>query len=86
MYGRRVHQAVIAAGVRVSGATVHLVEDEYDTGRILAQWPVPVLADDTPEELAARVLQAEHLLLPSVVEALVRGEDPAMVSWNPRHI
>lgn len=86
MYGPRVHQAVIAAGVRVSGATVHLVDDEYDTGRILAQWPVPVLPDDTPEELAARVLQAEHLLLPNVVDALVRGEDPAMVSWNPQHI
>jgi phosphoribosylglycinamide formyltransferase 1 len=73
MYGAHVHRAVIAAGARVSGATVHLVDERYDEGRILAQWPVPVLPDDTPESLAARVLRVEHLLLPMVVEALVRG-------------
>lgn len=84
MYGARVHEAVLAAGVRVSGATVHLVDDEYDSGRILAQWPVPVLRDDTPAKLAARVLQAEHRLLPAVVAVLARGEDPATASWLPR--
>ena len=83
MYGLHVHRAVLAAGARVSGATVHLVDDEYDTGRILAQWPVPVLPSDTPEILAARVLLAEHRLLPAVVEAMVRGEDPSGASWAP---
>lgn len=83
MYGARVHEAVLAAGVRVSGATVHFVEDEYDSGRILAQWPVPVLRGDTPAELAARVLQAEHRILPAVVAALAQGEDPATASWLP---
>jgi len=72
MYGRRVHEAVLAAGARVSGPTVHLVDERYDHGRILAQWPVPVLPDDTPERLAARVLDAEHRLLPAVVRAWAR--------------
>lgn len=72
MYGLRVHRAVIEAGVRVSGATVHLVDERYDEGAIIAQWPVPVLAGDTPETLAARVLPVEHVLLPAAVEALAR--------------
>jgi formyltetrahydrofolate-dependent phosphoribosylglycinamide formyltransferase len=67
MYGRRVHEAVLASGARVSGATVHLVDEEYDRGEILAQARVPVLPGDTPETLAARVLEAEHRLLPAVV-------------------
>lgn len=71
MYGIRVHRAVLESGARVSGATVHLVDDEYDRGRILAQWPVPVLEGDLPETLAARVLKVEHLLLPMTLEALV---------------
>ncbi|MEX0890946.1 MAG: phosphoribosylglycinamide formyltransferase [Gemmatimonadota bacterium] len=70
MYGRRVHEAVLAAGCTVSGATVHLVDERYDEGRPLAQWPVPVLPDDTPERLAARVLAVEHRLYPAVVAAL----------------
>ena len=73
MYGPRVHQAVLAAGDTMSGPTVHLVDEEYDRGRILAQWPVPVVAGDTPETLAARVLEAEHVLLPVVVEGLAAG-------------
>lgn len=73
MYGMRVHRAVIESGVRVSGATVHLVDERYDEGPILAQWPVPVFPDDTPERLAARVLRVEHLLLPAAVEAFARG-------------
>ncbi|MDQ3555430.1 MAG: phosphoribosylglycinamide formyltransferase [Gemmatimonadota bacterium] len=72
MYGMHVHRAVLASGARVSGATVHRVGDAYDSGPILAQWPVPVLPDDTPERLAARVLAVEHRLLPGVVEALCR--------------
>jgi phosphoribosylglycinamide formyltransferase-1 len=62
-----VHEAVLASGARVSGATVHLVDEEYDRGEILAQARVPVLPGDTPETLAARVLEAEHRLLPAVV-------------------
>lgn len=67
MYGHHVHEAVIRAGVPESGATVHLVDEEYDRGAILAQARVPVLPGDTPEALAARVLEAEHRLLPQVV-------------------
>lgn len=83
MYGIRVHRAVLASGARISGATVHMVNEEYDAGQILAQWPVPVLPDDSPEMLAARVLAAEHRLLPAVVAAIGRGEDPADASWIP---
>ena len=73
MYGARVHRAVLAAGARVSGPTVHFVDEHYDRGAIVAQWPVPVSALDTPETLAARVLRAEHALLPRVVQALAAG-------------
>jgi phosphoribosylglycinamide formyltransferase-1 len=73
MYGMRVHRAVIESGARVSGATVHFVDEKYDEGAIIAQWPVPVLPDDTPESLAARVLAVEHRILPLAVEALARG-------------
>ncbi len=62
MYGMNVHQAVIRSGAKVSGATVHIVNAEYDTGRIIAQRIVPVRADDTAETLAARVLRVEHAL------------------------
>jgi phosphoribosylglycinamide formyltransferase 1 len=67
LYGRRVHEAVLAYGVRWSGATVHLVDEEYDTGPIVLQEPVPVHRDDTPASLAARILQVEHRLLPEAV-------------------
>jgi phosphoribosylglycinamide formyltransferase 1 len=70
MYGARVHRAVLEAGVRVTGVTVHLVDEAYDEGAIVAQWPVPVLDGDTPESLAARVLAVEHRVLPLAVEAL----------------
>jgi formyltetrahydrofolate-dependent phosphoribosylglycinamide formyltransferase len=75
MYGIRVHRAVLEAGVRVTGATVHLVDERYDEGSILAQWPVPVLPGDSPETLAERVLRVEHLLLPAAVEAFASGGD-----------
>lgn len=78
MYGRHVHAAVLASGAAVSGATVHYVDDEYDHGPIIAQWPVPVRPDDTPDSLAARVLEVEHRLLPSVVLALTRRGAPAV--------
>lgn len=67
MYGMHVHEAVLAAGGTESGATVHLVDADYDTGRTIAQERVPVLPDDTAETLAARVLEAEHRLLPRTV-------------------
>ena len=70
MYGKHVHAAVLAAGARISGATVHFVDEVYDRGAIIAQWPVPVFEEDSPDTLAARVLRVEHTLLPRVVELL----------------
>ena len=67
MYGIHVHEAVLAAHETVSGATVHLVDEEYDRGPVLLQRTVPVLPEDTPETLAARVLVAEHQLLPDAI-------------------
>ncbi|WJX16510.1 Phosphoribosylglycinamide formyltransferase (GART) [Trifolium repens] len=69
-YGMKVHKAVIASGARFSGPTIHFVDEHYDTGRILAQRVVPVFANDTAEELAARVLREEHKLYVEVAEAL----------------
>lgn len=76
MYGRRVHEAVLASGAKESGPTVHLVDEVYDRGAILAQRRVPVLPADTPERLAARVLEEEHRLLPDVVLAAARAGQP----------
>lgn len=76
MYGRHVHEAVLASGVHESGATVHLVDEVYDRGAVLAQRRVPVLPDDTPERLAARVLELEHRLLPAVVLAAAAAGQP----------
>lgn len=70
MFGERVHAAVLAAGTTISGATVHFVDEAYDRGPIIAQWPVPVAPNDTPASLGARVLAVEHLLYPRVVQAL----------------
>ncbi|HEV8613835.1 MAG TPA: phosphoribosylglycinamide formyltransferase [Gemmatimonadales bacterium] len=76
MYGRRVHEAVLAAGDAVSGASVHLVTEAYDQGAILGQATVPVRPDDTPDTLAARVLEVEHRLLPAAVLAAARAGRP----------
>jgi phosphoribosylglycinamide formyltransferase-1 len=76
MYGHRVHEAVLASGESVSGATVHLVTEEYDRGAILGQAEVPVLPGDTPDELAARVLAVEHRLLPAAVLAAAAAGRP----------
>ncbi len=73
MYGLRVHQAVLDAGVKVTGVTAHFVDEEYDRGTIIAQWPVPVLDGDDAHTLAARVLRVEHRLFPPVVDALAAG-------------
>ncbi len=72
MYGLKVHTAVIEAGESESGATVHFVDEGADTGQIIRQVKVPVLAGDTPESLQARVLEQEHILLPSVVAELCK--------------
>lgn len=67
MYGRKVHEAVIASGAKVSGCTVHFIDEEYDKGRIICQATVPVLPSDTPETLAARVRAQEHFIYPKAV-------------------
>ena len=72
MYGAKVHAAVLASGATESGATVHFVDEEFDRGPIIAQERVPVRQGDTPETLAARVLDAEHRLLTTVVLDLAR--------------
>jgi phosphoribosylglycinamide formyltransferase-1 len=71
--GLDTHARALAAGVRFSGCTVHLVRPETDSGPILAQAVVPVAPDDTPETLAARVLAAEHRLYPLAVRWLAEG-------------
>lgn len=73
MYGRRVHEAVLEAGVSETGVTVHLVDEEYDRGPIVAQRRVPVRPGDDAARLAARVLEQEHRLLPDVVAAVADG-------------
>jgi phosphoribosylglycinamide formyltransferase-1 len=74
MYGIHVHEAVLAAGDRESGATVHLVDEQYDTGPVLAQARVPVHECDTPESLQARVLQQEHALFAKTLQKIATGE------------
>jgi phosphoribosylglycinamide formyltransferase-1 len=74
MYGRRVHEEVLAAGDRVTGVTVHLADEEYDRGPILAQREVPVVRGDTVDSLAARVLEAEHVLYVETLTRIAHGE------------
>lgn len=73
MYGVNVHRSVLQKGVRVTGVTVHFVTDEYDSGPIIAQAPVFVKSDDTPDTLAKRVLKKEHSILKQAVKALALG-------------
>ena len=73
-YGLRVHKAAIEYGVKISGATVHFVEADVDGGAIIMQRSVPVLADDTPETLQARILKEEHVMLPECVKLLCEGK------------
>jgi formyltetrahydrofolate-dependent phosphoribosylglycinamide formyltransferase len=72
-YGHRVHEAVLEAGVKVSGATVHFADAEYDHGPIILQEAVPVRDDDTPESLAARVQAAERRLVPEAIRLIAEG-------------
>jgi len=73
-YGLHVHEAAIAHGVKLSGATVHFVSAEVDGGAILMQRAVPVEPDDTPELLQQRVLKVEHEMLPACVKLLCEGK------------
>jgi phosphoribosylglycinamide formyltransferase 1 len=85
-YGSRVHEAALARGVRVSGCTVHFVDDEYDHGPILVQRSVPVEPGDTPESLAARVFAAECQAYPEAIRLLASGQarwDAGQVVWSP---
>jgi phosphoribosylglycinamide formyltransferase-1 len=73
MFGHHVHEAVLAYGAKLSGVTVHFVDEEYDHGPIILQEPVPVLDGDTPDTLAARVLKVEHASYWRAIEAIARG-------------
>jgi len=73
MFGLHVHESVLASGDSETGVTIHLVDCEYDKGRILAQEKVPVEADDTPEVLAARVLTLEHQLYSATLQGVIEG-------------
>ena len=73
MYGTHVHRAVLAAGCFITGPTIHYVDEKYDEGRIVAQWPVPVLQGDSPDTLAARVLRVEHILYPAALARVARA-------------
>lgn len=74
MYGHHVHEAVIASGMKISGATVHFVNEEYDRGAILLQKTVDVQKDDTAETLAAKVLAIEHEIFPRAVKAFTENK------------
>lgn len=80
MYGRHVHEAVIASGAKVSGATVHLVDEEYDRGPIILQKSVDVAMDDDAESLAAKVLVVEHEIYPLALKAF--AEDRVVFKGN----
>lgn len=73
MYGHHVHEAVLASGARLTGPTVHFVDERFDEGPIIAQMPVRVLPTDTAESLAGRVLEIEHELYPRIIEAVASG-------------
>jgi phosphoribosylglycinamide formyltransferase 1 len=88
MYGARVHQAVLSAGDRVSGVTVHRVDADYDTGPIVAQCEVPVVEGDTSEDLAARVQTREREFVVETLARIVDGELPLesrAVARSPLH-
>ena len=74
MYGHHVHEAVLAAGVKVTGATVHFVDEHYDHGPIILQGCVPVLDDDTPDTLAERVQAKERELYPKAIQLFAEGK------------
>jgi len=82
-YGLKVHDAVIKSGCQISGCTVHFVDDEYDHGPIIAQRQVPVLTNDTPQSLAARVFQVECELYPDVINQLAEKKTKVNDKQSP---
>ncbi len=74
MYGHHVHEAVIRYGAKISGATVHLVDEEYDHGPIVMQQSLEVSSDDTAESLASKVLRIEHEILPKALQAFAQNK------------
>src|SRR5262245_52178223 len=76
MYGRRVHEAVLAAGARTSGCTIHFADNEYDHGPTIVQRTVPVFSGDTPETLAARVFEQECEAYPEAIAMFAEGRTP----------
>jgi len=73
MYGHYVHEAVLEYGAKVTGCTVHFADDEYDSGPVILQEAVPVLDDDTPDSLAARVFEVECELYPRAIQLFAEG-------------
>ena len=71
MFGHKVHEAVIAAGEKESGITIHYVNEAYDEGQVIFQAKIPVLQEDTPDSLAARIHELEYRHFPQVVEKLI---------------
>ena len=88
MYGRRVHEAVLAAGAAESGVTIHLVDEEYDRGPVVARRAVPVRPGDTPESLEARVTAAEPRFFVETLRSIAEGSLalPPSAQNNPSHI
>jgi phosphoribosylglycinamide formyltransferase-1 len=80
MYGMRVHEAVIREGRQKSGITIHLIDEEYDHGKVLFQAECPVLPHDTPEELAARIHQLEHRYYPEIIKNYLENLKPTSYS------
>ena len=80
--GAHAHRDVLAYGVKVSGCTVHFVDEGMDSGPIIMQKAVPVLDDDTEETLSARVLEQEHIIYPKVIELYLAGK----IHVNGRHV
>ncbi|NBC01407.1 MAG: phosphoribosylglycinamide formyltransferase [Bacteroidetes bacterium] len=88
MYGRHVHEAVLAYGSRWSGVTIHVVDEQYDHGPVVLQEPVPVYPDDTPDTLARRIHPVEHRLYPHALQRFAAGEvriDGRHVRFTPPH-
>jgi phosphoribosylglycinamide formyltransferase 1 len=72
-YGHHVHEAVLAAGVKITGCTVHFCDNQYDHGPIILQRPVPVVDDDTTDSLAARVFEQECQAYPEAIQLFAEG-------------
>ena len=85
MYGLRVHKAVLDSRETVSGVTIHIVDEEYDHGPVVSQRQVPVLGQDTPESLGARVRVEEHALFSETIQKIANGNinlDTILIDTN----